>query len=302
MNIPSFKQIFTAISIFVIPVFFFACASPVAHFSYKAEKEVAPAKIHFINESTHAINYHWDFGNGVESDEAAPVFRFDSSGNYVVKLIAQNRKGKSTFEQTIQVIQPSKCLVNIVTSLGTITVELFEDTPLHRDNFIKLVKEGFYNHLLFHRVIAGFMIQGGDPDSKNARQDDNIGSGGPGYMIPAEISPEHVHIRGALAAARTGDDINPQKKSSGSQFYLVQGKKVTNETLDKLEAQKGIKYSTAQRQAYLKFGGAPQLDMEYTVFGQIIDGFDVLDKITQVKVGKADRPIENIEMKLNLIN
>lgn len=188
----------------------------------------------------------------------------------------------------------------IETDMGNIKVELYDSTPKHRDNFIKLAKEGFYDDLLFHRVMQNFMIQGGDPDSRTAKSGAALGVGGPGYRVDAEIGSPH--FKGTLAAARQGDAGNPEKKSSGSQFYLVQGQPISAQYLDNIERSKGIKYSQAQRDKYISLGGTPQLDMEYTVFGEIVDGLDVVDKIAAVQVDGRNRPLENVKMKVRILN
>ncbi len=161
-------------------------------------------------------------------------------------------------------------LVTIETPHGEIKLVLFEDTPKHRENFLKLAKEGYYTGTTFHRVIDGFMIQGGDPNSKD---DDprNDGSGNPGYTIPAEINPKHKHVRGVLAAARQGDMVNPQRASSGSQFYIVEN-----------------------------HNGTPMLDEAYTVFGQVVDGLNVIDKIAEQPKDGRDRPLSDIKMKVKV--
>jgi cyclophilin family peptidyl-prolyl cis-trans isomerase len=184
----------------------------------------------------------------------------------------------------------------ISTEYGDITIMLYNSTPKHRDNFIKLVNENYYDDLLFHRVIANFMIQGGDPASKNAEPGTTLGGGGPGYQIDPEIGAPH--LRGALAAARTP---NPQKLSSGSQFYIVTGVKVTEQELQQFEMAKKIKYNDAQRKIYLEEGGYPSLDMEYTVFGEVISGMDVVDKISQVEKDQRDRPVSDVRMKIKMI-
>lgn len=196
---------------------------------------------------------------------------------------------------------PEKCLVLLKTSLGDMLIELFDDTPEHRDNFVKLVEEQFYNGLLFHRVIDGFMIQGGDPNSKNAPQGSRLGSGGPGYQINAEFSHRHAHIKGALAAARLGDAVNPEKKSSGSQFYIVHGSPVSEDQLRQMEYRSGIAYPQEIKQAYLENGGTPFLDQQYTVYGQVVEGLDVIDKIAGITTGPSDRPLEDIQMEIQLI-
>ncbi|MDR0363689.1 MAG: peptidylprolyl isomerase [Bacteroidales bacterium] len=185
----------------------------------------------------------------------------------------------------------------ITTPQGEIIGVLYNETPIHRDNFIKLINEGFYDGLLFHRVIQGFMIQGGDPESKGSPSGAPLGSGGPGYTLQAEISPQFIHKKGALAAARTGDQVNPRRESSGSQFYIVQGKPVAQEELDN----KGI-YTEEQMAIYKKVGGTPMLDAQYTVFGEVIEGLDVIDKIAAVQKDRSDRPINNVVMKIELIN
>ena len=243
-------------------------------------------------------------------------------------------------------------IVSIKTDFGEIKVKLYDDTPKHKANFTKLVSEGFYNDLLFHRVINKFMIQGGDPNSKNADPTAQLGGGSPGYTIPAEINPKYFHKKGALAAARLGGPRNPGKESSGCQFYIVQGtifrsgqldtmelninmqrkdamlrehfqavndkftgfkEKNDKEGFDKLVAKirtevdsiydAGPKFSMSkeQRDAYTTIGGYPSLDGEYTIFGEVIEGLDVVDKIAAVKTNGANRPEENVKMKVELV-
>jgi peptidyl-prolyl cis-trans isomerase B (cyclophilin B) len=183
--------------------------------------------------------------------------------------------------------------------MGVIIVRLYDATPLHRDNFVKLVGQGFYDSLLFHRVIQNFMIQGGDPMSKNAEKGAMLGMGGSDMeRIPAEFNSKLIHKKGALAAARDG---NPQKASSACQFYIVQGNIISDPELDAMEQQKGIKYSSDQRNAYKKFGGTPFLDMEYTVFGEVVSGLEVIDKIASLPVNNYSRPNQDIHMKMELI-
>jgi cyclophilin family peptidyl-prolyl cis-trans isomerase len=185
----------------------------------------------------------------------------------------------------------------ISTEFGDMTVLLYNSTPVHRDNFVKLVKEGAYDSLLFHRVRENFMIQGGDPESKNAPAGYKLG----GRSIGTEIDPEigAPHLRGALAAARTP---NPQKKSSGSQFYIVVGKKVTVQDLLSIELSKNIKYNETQKNLYLEEGGYPSLDMDYTVFGEVLMGMDVADKISRVQRDQKDRPVKDVRMTIKMIN
>lgn len=244
-------------------------------------------------------------------------------------------------------------LVLIETSYGNIKIKLYDETPLHRDNFLKLVRNGYYNELLFHRVINEFMIQGGDPDSRDAAPGKQLGQGGPGYIIDSEIIyPKFFHKKGALAAARMGDQMNPKKQSSGSQFYLVQGKVYTNEELNQfekitadrqrqeimmkymmphrevfmqlqksgnqaglqqlidsvtaqatpeVEALKAYKMPNEQRLAYTTIGGTPNLDNAYTVFGEVVEGLDVIDKIAAIETDAAARPIKDVVTTLKII-
>lgn len=190
--------------------------------------------------------------------------------------------------------EEKEIMVLIETNQGEIKIKLYDETPYHRDNFVKLVEENFYDSLLFHRVIKDFMIQGGDPDSKGAAPSTALGSGGPGYTLPAEINPDLFHKKGALSAARTGDQMNPTRRSSGSQFYIVQGKVLTNEELDFYEQRLGTVFSDQQREIYTTIGGTPFLDQQYTVFGEVVEGLDILDKIAAIETGANDRPTSDI--------
>ena len=183
-------------------------------------------------------------------------------------------------------------MVQIETEFGTIKIKLYDETPLHRDNFIKLVKQGLYNGSTFHRIIKQFMIQGGG--LANGKQD-------PGYTIPAEFVSKYYHKKGALAAARQGDDVNPKKESSGSQFYIVQGKKLTDAEMDQFTAQTGKKMTPEQRNIYKTIGGVPHLDRDYTVFGEVVEGLDVIDKIAAVKTGPGDKPLKAIKMTMKAV-
>ena len=250
-----------------------------------------------------------------------------------------------------------KGTVVIETEMGEIHIRLYDETPKHKENFLKLAREGYYNDLLFHRVIEGFMLQGGDPDSKGATAEKVLGNGGPGYELEAEILPQFYHKRGALAAARLGDEMNPDRKSSGSQFYVVQGKAFSQEEMKQMAEQKGLQqmqklqrdfinrpenswymqldferlqkenmdslqmvgqqmqakfdaefgkpepysFNETQMKAYTTEGGAPFLDGEYTVFGEVISGMDVVDKIAAVEKGESDRPKLDIKMKVRVI-
>ena len=241
----------------------------------------------------------------------------------------------------------------IDTKFGQMTLVLYDQTPKHRDNFKKLVNDSIYNGTLFHRVIDGFMIQGGDPTSKNTKSNHALGTGDIGYTIPAEFNSKFLHKKGALAAARQGDRINPEKKSSGSQFYIVQGKNSDEKTLSTLTERKNntlkraigneyladpsnskfkfhytqiiklgnqdsidyynnlirsktnelfkgkeLNYTPKQIKTYKKIGGTPMLDMDYTVFGEVIKGLNIIDSIASVKKGRGDRPLEDIQMTI----
>ena len=285
---------------------FTSCARPIADFSYSTDTRIAPANVTFQNESKKALTYEWDFGDGNKSTEETPRHQYLSSGNYTIILRASNGKKESVKEQRLVIDAPEQCFVILETDFGNMTILLHDATPQHRDNFIKLVEDGFYDDLLFHRVINGFMIQGGDPQSRKAHAKTPLGSGGPGYQVPAEFVDTLVHIKGALAAARIGGPANPEKKSSGSQFYIVQGRKVTKDQLDLLEAQKDRRYTPDQRTAYMETGGTPFLDGEYTVFGQVVEGMEVIDKIAATKTNGdpprgQSRPLQDVKMKIKVI-
>lgn len=178
----------------------------------------------------------------------------------------------------------------LTTAYGKIILELYNNTPKHEANFVKLCKKHFYDGTLFHRVIPEFMIQGGDPESKSAKPGQQLGNGDVGYRIPAEFRKEYFHQKGALAAAR---DNNPEKASSGCQFYIVQGKKYTEAELDKISQRTGQQWTAAQKKIYETIGGTPFLDGSYTVFGQVTKGMDVVDKIINQKRDKFDRPLND---------
>ncbi len=253
--------------------------------------------------------------------------------------------------------EKKQSIVLIETQYGTMKVLLYDDTPFHKENFLKLVNQGFYDSLLFHRVIKDFMVQGGDPHSKTAPKNIPLGNGGPGYELPAEFNAKYYHKKGVIAAAREGDNVNPEKKSSGSQFYIVQGKVFTDDELNKMEDRinfpqkkklvfdyidkpenKNLKtsldsmqvkkqfqllehtydsvlkllepeylkldlfhYTEQQRKDYTTIGGTPHLDKNYTVFGEVIEGLNVIDSIANVKTDKHNRPLEDIRMKMTVV-
>lgn len=196
---------------------------------------------------------------------------------------------------------PSHYYVHLLTSKGDGVLKLYNETPKHRDNFVKLVKEDFYQGLLFHRVIEDFMIQGGDPDSRAAEPGVMLGSGGPEYLIDAEFAPELFHKKGALAAARSN---NPEKASSASQFYIVHGRTFTSGALDSLETMRlgGRKIPAEQREIYQTLGGTPHLDQNYTVFGELVIGLSLVDSIAAVETNEFDRPAEDQRMDMKLLN
>lgn len=196
--------------------------------------------------------------------------------------------------------------VELQTDMGTMVLKLYNETPLHRDNFIKLVQQHFYDSLMFHRVIDSFMIQGGDPNSKRAQEGIALGEGSaPGERIPAEFNVNIIHKKGALAAAR---DNNPQKASSNCQFYIVQGKTFVDTALNGVECRRvrpnnpAFAYTEKQRELYRTLGGTPHLDQNYTVFGEVISGMEVIDKIAKMKRDSRNRPAQDVRMKMRMLN
>lgn len=268
----------------------------------------------------------------------------------VLTICAGYSWAQSTKNKNMNTTTP---MVRISTNLGDIVVRLYDETPEHRDNFLKLAREGYYDSTLFHRVIKDFMIQGGDPDSKGAPAGQQLGSGGPGYTVPAEfVYPKYFHKRGVLSAARQADQVNPERRSSGSQFYIVWGKTYTEDQLNQLAAQldgqrgqqifnelaaqhrdsiqamyqrgdqkglmelqnrlaaetdkilketQGFTFTPEQKEAYTTVGGTPFLDNQYTVFGEVVEGLDVVEKIQLVATGKADRPKEDVVMTVTVL-
>ncbi|MBN1200129.1 MAG: peptidylprolyl isomerase [Bacteroidales bacterium] len=214
------------------------------------------------------------------------------TGFLVFNMSAMSQK--TTNEKVIKFV--------IHTSYGDMKGSLYNETPQHRDNFAKLIKEGYFNDLLFHRVISGFMIQGGDPNSRNAKPGVPLGNGGPGYTIPAEFNQNLIHKKGALSAARQGDEVNPKKASSGSQFYIVEGRPLTAAYLDDASRKNGIQYTPEQKALYEKTGGYPWLDGGYTVFGEITEGLDVISKIASAQKDGRDRPVQDIKMTIKLVD
>lgn len=212
-----------------------------------------------------------------------------------------------TFILTLAVFQgraqegEKETMIQIESSHGTIVLKLYNETPGHRDNMVKLVKEGFYKDQLFHRVIKDFMIQGGDPHSVDAQKGQRLGTGGPGYTVPAEFNPALIHKKGVLAAAREGDQRNPTRASSGSQFYIVQGRTFTPEMLKELEKNRPYPFTEEAMEAYTTLGGTPHLDGAYTVFGEVVLGLEVLDQIAAVSTDAYDRPVEDVIYSITLL-
>ncbi len=274
------------------------CAKPIAQFT-APESADAYGGVTLTNKSEKATAYRWNFGDGKTSEEENPTHRYLKSGDYDIVLTAVDEKGK-TDRQTkkISVEAPKRCLILIETPQGNMVAELYDVTSKHQDNFIKLVEQNYFDSLLFHRVISGFMIQGGDPESRGAAADARLGGGGPGYTIPAEFVDSLAHVKGALAAARTN---NPQMRSSGSQFYIVDGRPVTEADLNRQESAHNFRYPTSVREEYLELGGVPFLDQQYTVFGRVIEGLDVIDKIAAAPTSGSDRPRTDVWMKVSLI-
>jgi len=265
------------------------------------EKLQAPAEMTFSNDSQKADRYEWDFGDGKTSKEENPSHIYYLSGKYRVTLKAYKKNKVRKTTQEIIISAPKDCLVLIETDYGNMLVKLYDETPKHRDNFIKLAEQGFYDGLLFHRVIEGFMIQGGDPNSRGAKKGARLGTGDPGYQLDAEFNKNLNHIKGALAAARQPDSVNPKKKSSGSQFYIVDGNPMPDSQIRQMEGNNGVIYSDVNREILKKQGGTPFLDMNYTVFGQVIEGLEVIDEIAKVRKDRADRPEEDVKMKVTVI-
>lgn len=213
----------------------------------------------------------------------------------------EDAQNESSDEQTVPETKTERNMDDLTkvifkTSMGNITIALYDNTPLHKENFLKLVKENYYDGVLFHRIIQGFMIQTGDPDSKGAPTGKMLGNGGPDYTIPAEFRAENYHKRGAVAAARLGDQQNPTKASSGSQFYIVDGKPFTKDQLNQITMAYGTSFTDEQTEIYTTVGGAPFLDMQYTVFGEVVEGMDVVDKIAAQKKDRFDRPFNDIKI------
>jgi len=270
-------------------LFLWQCATPVASFDFEKTELRVPASIYLENSSQNSEECSWYIDGKEISSEQNLDYTFMESGRHVIELKAyKGNKVVSTSKEIF--VKPSlSCLVLVETTAGDLVLELSETTPAHLSNFSALVESGYYHGLIFHRVIQNFMIQGGDNESR---------SGGKRYedpqTIPAEIDVSLPHYRGALAAARMPDDMNPTKASSGSQFYIVDGRPLTAAKMKKVQAEKLFDYTDEQLVKYTEVGGAPQLDGEYTVFGYLISGYDVLDRIAQTTTDSYDKPLQDI--------
>lgn len=270
-----------------------SCAKPVAdfHMADGAQTLKAPLHLQLRNLSTNASSYEWRVnGHSVSTQEDLDHMLLES-GRHIVELTANeaNKSAKKTKE--VILMPPMECHVIFRTTAGDMVFRLLEDTPGHLANITERIESGYYDGLLFHRVIDDFMIQGGDNKSR---------SGGRRYdepqAIPAEITPAYPHYRGALAAARMPDDINPDKESSGSQFYIVDGRALDDDKMASFQKDKYFDYTEEQLQTYTDQGGAPQLDGEYTVFGYMTHGWEVLDQIAGSATDKYDRPLTEIKI------
>ena len=229
-----------------------------------------------------------------------------TSKKNTTQTINSKKTAASVSNEPSAALTPPERLVEITTDYGVMIAKLYDSTPLHRDNFVKLVEQKFYDSLLFHRIINQFMIQGGDPSSKNAADSTPLGGGAaPGERIPAEFRVRFFHKKGALAAAR---DNNPERASSNCQFYIVQGKVIRAQDLDKIyndrvkPANPSFAYTANQKEIYNRLGGTPFLDQNYTVFGEVISGLEVIDRIAGLPKDASDRPLQNVRMKIRMLN
>jgi peptidyl-prolyl cis-trans isomerase B (cyclophilin B) len=268
----------------------------VADFTFDGKETTIPTKIKFENTSRKSKAFEWKINDQLIAKTENVDYLFKESGRYTIVLTAQKGNKKSAVSKELIMKAPEECLVLLSTSEGDILIKLYNNTLLHQDNLIKLLEENFYRDILFHRVIEGFMIQAGDPQSKNAAPGQRSGAGDLTYTLPNEINKENFHFKGALAAARVGDQANPEKRSSASQFYIVHGEPVTESQLNNIELKFGFKYPEKVRKKYLAHGGAPQLDMNYTVYGEVIKGLEVVDKIATSKTDNGNRPTTNISI------
>ena len=266
-----------------------ACAKPISNFNSPPGVYTAPTYINFKNQSTGSDSYVWKIDSEIVSDSTDLNHLFLDSGRHTIELVSTKGSKESISQRDIFIEAPTECLVYILTNYGPLIVSLSDKTPGHRDNFLQLVSTSFYEGIKFHRVINGFMIQAGDPKTNPTSRKIKHPK-----EIKEEISKDLLHYRGALAAARLPDNVNPTKASSGTQFYIVEGQQLTTDAIEEYGYNRLEGYSEDQKLQYLSHGGTPQLDGEYTVFGQLIDGYDTLDKISNVKTDKSNKPIEPV--------
>lgn len=266
----------------ICTAFLVSCSRPVAHFTISESRQV-PAELSFSNSSEKAQAYSWYIDDKLVSEEEDMKQLFLHSGRYNIRLEVTDGKKTDDISKELVLGPPDDCIVWMETSKGNMAFKLLEGTPIHRKNFLYKIESGYYKNKVFHRVIDGFMIQGG-------RSSD----GAAAKTIQAEIKSSNVHTRGALAAARMPDAMNPEKASSDVEFYIVQGRKIDEEGLLNMASEKLLDYTDEQISTYLHRGGAPQLDMEYTVFGYLVFGDEVIDRIASAKTDVNDKPIEDI--------
>lgn len=269
-------------------LFLFQCKAPLASFNKSGLTSEIGSKVFIENHSKNAERYIWTVNDSIKVESVNLEHIFYSSGRHKIQLEAFKGTNSSRTTSELFVNVPDDCLVKINTNKGSMVFKLLEDTPLHLKNFTKLIESGYYNGLIFHRVIDGFMIQAGGQGKRKTNVDEKVAE------IPQEINTKYLHYKGALAAARMPDDVNPKKSSSGGQFYIVHGRPLTAKQIKDNEAKRIEDYSEEQKAKYLQLGGAPQLDGEYTVLGYMLSGFDVLDKIATVKTDKSDKPINEV--------
>ena len=277
-----------SILFFTILLLATACSKPVANFLVEGDTQLI-FPITFKNISTNAEKYTWKVDDKIVSEDVDLQYYFYESGRHSVQLIATKGHKSVSEANDVFIDPPSTCLVLLKTNYGNMTLSLNEETPMHLQNFVDMVNSGYYEGVIFHRVMDGFMIQGGDDKLRKTRFKGIIPD-----VIQPEINNSLYHTRGALAAARMPDEINPGKNSSSTQFYIVDGRSVDEDKLKDTESSKLINYSDEQIEGYLSNGGAPQLDGEYTVFGLLVDGFDVLEAISVVKTNERDKPLEEV--------
>ena len=276
--------------------FCIACSTPTALFDLEMEGASVPARVQTKNLSSNASSYKWTLNDSLISESEVVEFTLFTSGRYELCLEAMDDGKVDIYKKSVIVEAPHNCRVQISTTEGNMIFELYENTPGHLSNFIDLVEMGYYNGITFHRVMEGFMIQAGDNSTRVDEKKFEVQD-----QIPAEFRDEYVHHKGALAAARMPDEVNPDRASSGTQFYIVHGRSLTDDQLENYDVTRQVPYTADQKNLYKDKGGAPQLDGAYTIFGFLVDGEQVIDKIAGVQTNERNRPVEDvriIEMKV----